>query len=54
MVALIQRHGLDVWVYREADWYITDPSAPHVDREQRTVRFAPTIVAALETCSTTP
>ena len=21
-VALIQRHGLDVWVYREADWYI--------------------------------
>jgi NADH:ubiquinone reductase (H+-translocating) len=47
VVALIQRHGLDVWVYRDADWYITDPKAPHVDREQRTVQFAPTVVAGL-------
>lgn len=47
-VALIRRHGLDVWVYREADWYITNATAPHVDREQRTVQFAPTIVPALD------
>jgi hypothetical protein len=47
-VELIRRHGLDVWVYRDADWYITDSRAPHVDREQRTVRFAPTIATALD------
>jgi NADH:quinone reductase (non-electrogenic) len=47
VVALIQRHGLDVWVYRGADWYVTDPKAPHVDREQRTVQFAPTVVPEL-------
>ena len=47
VVALIQRHGLDVWVYRDADWYITDPKAPHVDREQRTVQFAPTVAPGL-------
>ena len=46
-VELIQRHGLDVWVYRDSDWYIRDPKAPHVDREQRTVRFAPTLVPDL-------
>jgi len=49
VVELIRRHGLDVWVYRGADWYITDPKAPHVDREQRTVRFAPTVVSELGT-----
>ena len=49
VVELIRRHGLDVWVYRGADWYITGPKAPHVDREQRTVRFAPTVVSELGT-----
>jgi Cof subfamily protein (haloacid dehalogenase superfamily) len=47
VVELIGRHGLDVWVYREANWYITDAKALHVDREQRTVRFAPTVVTEL-------
>ena len=47
-IALIRRHGLDVWVYRNADWYITDAKAPHVDHEQRTVEFAPTIVTTLD------
>ena len=27
--------GLDVWVYRGADWFIRDAGAPHVAREQR-------------------
>jgi Cof subfamily protein (haloacid dehalogenase superfamily) len=48
VVELIGRHGLDVWVYREAEWYITDLKAPHVDREQRTVRFSPTVVPGLD------
>jgi Cof subfamily protein (haloacid dehalogenase superfamily) len=46
-VELIRRHGLDVWVYREADWYLTDPGAPHVAQEQRAVRFSPTVLATL-------
>ncbi len=49
-VDIIRRHGLDAWVYRDADWYITDPAAPHVDREQRTVRFAPKVVPSLDAC----
>jgi Cof subfamily protein (haloacid dehalogenase superfamily) len=39
--------GLDVFVYRGADWYIRDAHAPHVAHEQGTVGFAPTIVGDL-------
>jgi len=35
---------IDVWVYRGPDWFIRDASAPHVAREQATVRFAPTVI----------
>jgi hypothetical protein len=44
----IDRHGLDMWLYRGADWFVRDPMAPHVDREQRTVKFAPTVVASFD------
>ncbi|KUL28005.1 Cof-type HAD-IIB family hydrolase [Actinoplanes awajinensis] len=37
-------HGLDMWVYTATDWYVTDPHAPHVDRESHTCRFPPTVV----------
>jgi Cof subfamily protein (haloacid dehalogenase superfamily) len=36
--------GLDVWVYCGNDWFIRDLSAPHVAREQWTVKFPPTVV----------
>jgi Cof subfamily protein (haloacid dehalogenase superfamily) len=39
--------GVDVWVYRGSDWFIRDPSAPHVAREQSTVQFAPTVTSDL-------
>jgi hypothetical protein len=45
LIATIRKHDLDVWVYRGADWLLGDPNAPHVDREQRTVRFPPTVVS---------
>ncbi len=48
IVVTLERHGLDVWVYRGADWFVTDLRAPHVDREQRTVRFAPSLVPSLD------
>jgi Cof subfamily protein (haloacid dehalogenase superfamily) len=37
--------GIDVWVYRGADWLIRDPRAPHVAHEEHTVQFAPTVTA---------
>jgi hydroxymethylpyrimidine pyrophosphatase-like HAD family hydrolase len=33
-----------VWVYSGNDWLLRDASAPHVAREQWTVKFAPTLV----------
>ena len=44
VVELLESHGLDAWLYRGADWYVRRLSAPHVDREARTVEFAPTVV----------
>jgi hydroxymethylpyrimidine pyrophosphatase-like HAD family hydrolase len=40
---LILRNGLDVWVYSGKDWLVRDRNAPHVAREQWTVKFAPTV-----------
>jgi Cof subfamily protein (haloacid dehalogenase superfamily) len=36
--------GLYAWIYRGAEWYVTDPYAPHAEREASTVQFQPTIV----------
>ncbi len=41
-------HKLDVWVYQWNEWFLRDPGAPHVEREQRNVRFAPTVTTDLE------
>lgn len=45
VVDVIRAHGLDAWVYREAEWYVNDPNGPHVERESDTVQFEPTVVA---------
>ena len=44
IVELLESHALDAWLYRGADWYVRRSSAPHVDREARTVAFTPTLV----------
>jgi Cof subfamily protein (haloacid dehalogenase superfamily) len=44
-IDLLEGQGVDVWVYRGADWFIRDADAPHVGREGRTVKFDPTLVA---------
>jgi Cof subfamily protein (haloacid dehalogenase superfamily) len=41
---VILHHGMDVWVYSGKDWLVRNVNAPHVAREQRTVKFAPTVV----------
>ena len=43
IIEAIENHGLDVWVYTDIDWFVRDPSAPHVAREQWTVKFPPTV-----------
>src|ERR1700685_4510670 len=43
VIEVLGTHGLDVWVYRGADWFIRDPKAPHVARETWTVKFDPTV-----------
>jgi Cof subfamily protein (haloacid dehalogenase superfamily) len=42
---VILRHGMDAWVYSGKDWLVRDPNAPHVAREQWTVKIAPTVIA---------
>jgi Cof subfamily protein (haloacid dehalogenase superfamily) len=45
VVRFIREHGLDAWLYTETDWYVPDLNAPHVAREQWTVKFPPTVVS---------
>jgi Cof subfamily protein (haloacid dehalogenase superfamily) len=45
---LMHEFELDVWLYRGADWYVSDPKAPHVDREAWTVRFEPKVMRGLD------
>jgi hypothetical protein len=44
VVDLMKSFDLDVWLYRGADWFVTDPNGPHVDREAWTVKFDPSVV----------
>jgi Cof subfamily protein (haloacid dehalogenase superfamily) len=42
---VILHHRMDAWVYSGQDWLVRDREAPHVAREQWTVKFAPTVIA---------
>jgi Cof subfamily protein (haloacid dehalogenase superfamily) len=41
--------GLDVWVYAGLEWYLRNPRAPHREKEESNVQFAPTVVADFST-----
>jgi Cof subfamily protein (haloacid dehalogenase superfamily) len=45
---VILGNKMDVWVYSGNDWFIRNRDAPHVAREQWTVKFAPTVVGDFE------
>jgi Cof subfamily protein (haloacid dehalogenase superfamily) len=45
---VILRNGMDVWVYSGKDWLVRDRNAPHVAREQWTVKFAPIVTDKFE------
>jgi Cof subfamily protein (haloacid dehalogenase superfamily) len=44
IVELLTSHGLSVWVYQGADWYVLDMDGPHVKRESKTCQCEPAIV----------
>ncbi len=46
-IAMLTRAGLDAWVYSGEDWLVHDKDAPHVAREEWTVKFAPKVVGDL-------
>ena len=43
VIDILTRHTLDVWSYTDADWRVPSRHGPHVDREEWTVKFAPTV-----------
>jgi Cof subfamily protein (haloacid dehalogenase superfamily) len=49
---LLRSFELDRWIYRGADWYVQDLNGPHVDREAKTVHFAPTVVDSYDQLTT--
>lgn len=44
VIDIVRRHDLDVWLYGDNHWYVTTRHGPHVDREEWTVKFPPTVV----------
>jgi Cof subfamily protein (haloacid dehalogenase superfamily) len=46
-VQLILQHNLDAWVYTDTTWFVREIDAPHVAREQWTVKFAPVVTLGL-------
>ena len=48
VINTIAAHGLYPWIYSGAEWYVTDPGAPHAARESSTVQFQPTVVPSYD------
>ena len=50
VIDVLTKDHLDVWIYTDTDWRVRSRHAPHVDREEWTVTFPPTVAAAQQTC----
>ena len=48
IIAMLESAGLDVWIYRGAEWLVRDLKAPHIARESFTVQFDPTLVESFD------
>jgi Cof subfamily protein (haloacid dehalogenase superfamily) len=48
VIDVIQKHNLDIWIYTATEWYVRDTNAPHVAREQWTVKFPPKVVKTFD------
>jgi hypothetical protein len=40
----MRAYRLDTWIYRDTDWFVHERHGAHVDREEWTVKFSPTVV----------
>lgn len=43
-IEVILKHGMDAWLYTPTEWFIHKQDAPHVAREEWTVKFPPKVV----------
>jgi Cof subfamily protein (haloacid dehalogenase superfamily) len=48
VIDILSKDALDVWIYTDTDWRVRSRHAPHVDREEWTVKFPPTVVATFD------
>jgi Cof subfamily protein (haloacid dehalogenase superfamily) len=48
VIDILIKNKLDVWIYIDKDWYVRSRHGPHVDREEWTVKFPPTVVSSFE------
>jgi Cof subfamily protein (haloacid dehalogenase superfamily) len=48
VIDILTSHKLDVWIYSDTDWFVPSRHGPHVDREEWTVKFSPTVVPNFE------
>ena len=44
VVRMPSKHGLDIFLYTDRDWFVRKADGPHVAREAWTVKFQPTVV----------
>ena len=47
-IETMRKYGLDTWIYRGTDWFVRERHGAHVDREEWTVKFPPTVVPDFE------
>ncbi|HKF22274.1 MAG TPA: HAD family hydrolase [Candidatus Angelobacter sp.] len=48
VVEMIEEHDMDVWLYTDKEWFVRDPHAYRVDREEATVQFPPKVTPAFD------
>ncbi len=48
IIAAMEAHNLDVWLYRGTDWYVRKQPAPHIEREEFTVKYPPILVPSYD------
>ncbi len=47
-IDLFHRHGVEIWLFDDKEWFITDPNGHYVEHERHTVRFDPTVVESFD------
>ena len=48
VVKIILEHEMDVFLYTDQDWWVRDAKAYRVEKEQKTVQFAPKVTLTFE------